>query len=157
MTKELQEYLQSVQVCLTQCEDMLEKEQEKRRALLGRDMTTLEKVMGDQQANMMQLERIERQRLQAQKKAGYGELSAREVLEKIPEGEDRVQAEALFSKLRGTAMQLQALNQEAMDIAQNELQFYEQYGAIERRNTQSPTYRPGQNKRTDWSSFEQKI
>lgn len=158
MTIEMQEYIQTLKQCIIQCQAMLEQEKQKRKALLGRDMSVLESVISDQQANIMQLDNMEGQRMLAQEAAGFGQLTAKEMLQAMSAGELRESIEPLQEQLRDIVLQIQRLNQEAMKIAQNELRILEQFGITERKDMKNPTYgKPGQHKKAEWSSFEQKI
>ncbi len=157
MTKEMQIYLEVTRECLEQCMGMLETEKSKRKALLRRDTKELESVISGQQAKIMQLENMERKRLEAQAHAGFGGQTASQMLDAMPEGEEKTQLQQLLAQLRETVQQLKTNNQEALKIAQAELRVYQQVGFVQEKTSNSPTYKPGRSKRADWSSFEQKI
>ncbi len=157
MKKEMQTYLQVTQECLEQCRGMLETEKSKRKALLKRNTKELEGVISGQQAQIMQLENMERKRLAAQEQAGFGGQTASQMLAAMPEGQEKAQLQELLAALRETVQQLKTRNAEALKMAQAELRVYQQAGFVQEKTSSSPTYKPGQSKRADWSSFEQKI
>ena len=71
--------------CLAECKKMLDFEAQKRKALLDSDVNNLTAVLQAQQATMMKLENIEKKRIAAQEKAGFGEMKADEIIEKDEE------------------------------------------------------------------------
>ena len=79
---------------------MLDFEAEKRKALLESDVNNLSVVLQSQQATIMKLENIEKKRVAAQEKAGFGEMKADEIIEKIENSEQKNSFAATINELR---------------------------------------------------------
>ena len=156
---EFQSFLNATQRCVTQCKVMLTFEQDKRQALLSDDLTRLESMLQAQQAAIMKLESLEKQRMEAQEKAGYHRLSAEEILELLDEGPDKEAFSAQVGELVQTLGEIRYQNDRAMEIARANLQVVNAVTpGKEQRETQS-TYKPGQYgaKWNTGSSFEKKV
>lgn len=158
VSREMQEYKESVARCLAQCEVMLEQEQEKRRALLGGDEKRLEQMLQTQQACYMQLESLEGKRLAAQQAAGFGGLTAKEILAQMQQGPFRQEMEKLFHQLSIVAEDLKEQNKAALEIAAANLKMIEHLvpqtkapvQTTYNRKTATGSFHPG-------TSFEKKI
>ena len=74
-------------------------------------------VLQSQQATMMKLENIEKRRLEAQEKAGFGEMSADDVIAKIEDVEQKNSFSATVNELRTIVEEIQRLNKISIDIA----------------------------------------
>ncbi len=158
---ELATFLTATQRCVSQCHAMLEFEQEKRQALLADDMERLEAMIQNQQAAIMKLESLEKQRLEAQEKAGYDRMSADEILKVMPEGPEKEEMAQQVGELRKTLEEIRYHNDKSMEITRANLQIMNTLaGAQEQKKPQQGVYRPGQNSGSRWqgsSSFEKKI
>ena len=91
--------LQATQACTEQIRRMLPMEQEKRKAIIADDPKLMEKMMCEQQAAIMQLENLEKQRIQRQQEAGFGGMSAEQIAA-VAEEPDRERLSACFAELR---------------------------------------------------------
>lgn len=160
MTNEMQAYLDAVEKCLEQCAAMRDLELEKRNAIIHGDGEKLEHIIAQEQADMMRLDSLEKSRLMLQDHAGFGDMSSTEILNALPQGEDKRIAEPLIRELRATVEELQKMNREAMELAKQQLLIFGGAAAVEKAGENSPTYKPGQTAKQEWAprrSFEEKI
>ncbi len=147
-------YIEATQGALAQLDEMLGYERAKRQALLGNDEKTLDEMLQNQQACLMKLESVEKKRVRLQKEAGFGAMSADQILESMDPSERKDMLEGLFRRLRESASELKELNKKAADIARSYL-----YIVGSAANAGEPTYKPGRPK-TDSPvnpTFEEKI
>ena len=157
---EIQSFLTATERCVAQSKTMLSFEQEKRQALLSDDLTRLESMIQAQQAAIMKMESLEKQRLEAQEKAGYHNLSASEILALLGDSPDRAILARQISELKLTLEEIRYHNEKAMEIARANLQVVEKMSAGAARNDQQGVYRPKPSGGADFqggSSFETKI
>ena len=89
MNQNIVEYKAVLEECLVECKKMLDFETEKRRALLDSDMNNLSAVLQSQQATMMKLENLEKKRISAQEKAGFSDMKAEDIIEKITDEKEK--------------------------------------------------------------------
>jgi len=115
-------FLSATERCVAQSKTMLTFEQEKRQALLSDDLTRLESMIQAQQAAIMKMESLEKQRLEAQEKAGFHQMKADEVLANMESGPDKEALAELVRVLRTTLEEIRYHNTKAVDIARNNLQ-----------------------------------
>lgn len=115
-------FLTANERCVAQCKTMLAFEQEKRQALLSDDLAKLESMIQAQQAAIMKLESLEKQRMEAQEKAGYQYLRADEILALLDEGPDRDALAMQVGELKQTLGDIRYQNEKAMEIARANLQ-----------------------------------
>ncbi|MCL2121451.1 MAG: flagellar protein FlgN [Clostridiales bacterium] len=158
---ELQSFLTATERCVAQCKTMLGFEQEKRQALLSDDLTRLENMIQAQQAAIMKLESLEKQRMEAQEKAGYHQLSAEEIIELLDEGMEKDVLTKQVGELKQTLGEIRHHNGKAMEIARSNLQIVNSLATGKEKKERQGLYRPGSagEWRTDSSStsFETKI
>jgi hypothetical protein len=138
-----QAYLEILRQIAEQCGCMLTYETKKRNALLKSDEKALAEVLQEQQAGLMQLESLEKQRAGLQKGLGFGTMTAGEIEKKLPEGENKKQFSALSAELHERAEELKELNQISLDIAKEQLNFIQTITQRAPQNAQSGTYGPG--------------
>lgn len=159
---ELTNFLNATRRCLNQCQTMLEFEQEKRQALLADDMDRLESMLQSQQAAIMQLESLEKQRLKAQEEAGYKDLSAEEVLEELAPGPEKTELTQYITELRQALRDIRFHNEKSLDITRNNLRILATVasGSNPEGKKEQVVYGRSQGKESTWSggsSFEKKI
>jgi flagellar biosynthesis/type III secretory pathway chaperone len=158
---ELATFLTATQRCVAQCKTMLEFEQEKRQALLADDMDRLEAMLQSQQAAIMKLESLEKQRLAAQERAGYDHMTAAEILAVLQEGPEKQELAQQTAELRETLAGIRYHNEKALEITRANLQMINTLATGQEQKQQQPgIYRPGQDGGAKWqsgSSFEKKI
>lgn len=115
-------YLEAVRACRDQCRQMLELEKEKRQALLKNEGKRIEAVLKDQQAALMQLEALEKKRMQAHRDLGFSdEDTAAQVVERLPDGPDREALAQLVRSLKDCARELREQNKESLELARLDL------------------------------------
>jgi len=157
---ELSSFLTATERCVAQCKNMLAFEQEKRQALLADDLTRLESMIQAQQAAIMKLESLEKQRMDAQEKAGYHSLNAEEILELLDDGPDKEILTRQVGELKQTLEEIRYQNDKAMEIARTNLQIINTLATGKEQNDRQGVYRPKQSGGTQWQqgpSFETKI
>ena len=157
---ELQSFLQATERCVTQARTMLEFEQEKRQALLADDLIRLESMIQAQQAAIMKLESLEKQRLDAQDKAGYHDLKAQEILELLDDGPDKAALQKQVGELKQTMEEIRYHNDKALEIARANLQVFNTLSRGSEQPDRQAIYRPGQGYGASFqsgSSFQKKI
>jgi flagellar biosynthesis/type III secretory pathway chaperone len=156
----LGEMLTVNQRCIAQCQTMLEFEQEKRQALLSDDLDRLESMIQAQQAAIMKLESLEKQRLEAQEKAGYHNLTADGILELLEDGPEKAALSRQVEELRQTLDDVRYQNNRALEIARANLQIVNTLATGQEQKTgQQGVYRKGQTA-SNWqggSSFDKKM
>ena len=140
---ELQPFLTATERCVAQCKTMLTFEQEKRQALLSDDLTRLESMIQAQQAAIMKLESLEKQRMEAQEKAGYHRLSADEILELLDDGPDKDILARQVGELKQTLEEIRYHNEKAMEIARANLQIVNTLATGKEQKERQGVYRPG--------------
>jgi len=157
---ELTPFLTATERCLAQCKTMLSFEQEKRQALLSDDLSRLESMIQAQQAAIMRLESLEKQRMEAQERAGYHNLSADAILELLDDGPDKDTLARQVGELRQTLEEIRYQNDRAMEIARANLQIVNSLTAGKEQKERQGVYKPGQAGKAGWqtgSSFDQKM
>ena len=75
-----------------------------------------------QQAAIMRLESLEKQRMEAQENAGYHRLSAEEIIALLDDGPDRDALSKQMGDLKDTLEEIRYHNDRAMEIARANLQ-----------------------------------
>ncbi len=154
----VEEYKAVLAECLTECKKMLEFETEKRKALLGSDLGNLTAVLQAQQATMMKLENVEKKRFEAQKKAGFDEMKADEILAKIEDKEQKKSFESVINELRGIVEEIQRVNKISIDIAKSSLKIANTL--LQQEQGENTGVYNASGKNSTWasgSSFEEKI
>lgn len=153
----VQEYKKVLSDCLIECKKMLDFETEKRQALLDSDMNNLSAVLQAQQATMMRLEGIEKKRVASQEKAGFANLSADEIIEKIEDATEKIEFTKVVNELRGIVEEIQRLNKISIDIAKSNLQIANTLLQQQQGDTGSVYTASGENTNWKTSSYEDKI
>ncbi len=144
----MQTYIDAVESCLEQCREMLRLESEKRRVLLTNSGKEIEAVLKNQQAALMKLEVLEKQRMTAQVAQGYDEkATASQILQMMPDGEEKQQLQQLVDQLRECAAELKKQNQSSLELARLDLQLIESL----RGKQQQPVAQSGVYSRTQAS------
>lgn len=135
----LDKFITATTECTKQIRTMLPMEQEKRKALVSDDVPRMEHMMCDQQAAVMKLENLEKERLHLQQEAGFSGLTANEILEKISAA-DKERLTNCFDELRTAAKELKAYNEKATELAKASLQFWENAETIRTHAASRTTY-----------------
>lgn len=157
MQQNVNEYKAVLNECLVECKKMLEFEGEKRRSLLESDMDNLSVVLQAQQAVMMKLENIEKKRLAAQEKAGFGEMRAEEIINKIEDPQQKKDFTVTINELRSIVEEIQRLNKISIDVAKSNLRIANTILQQETGNSGVYTSSGSSANWTPGSSFEEKI
>jgi flagellar biosynthesis/type III secretory pathway chaperone len=153
-------FLSATERCVSQSKAMLEFEQEKRQALLSDDLDRLEDMIQAQQAAIMKLESLEKQRIEAQEKAGYHNMSAEEILERMDEGDDKAALSRHVGDLRRTLDEIRYQNGKSLEIARANLQIFNTLATGKEVVPKQGVYKPTQAGGAKWqgsTSFETKI
>jgi len=153
-------FLTATQRCISQCKAMLEFEQEKRQALLADDLDRLEHMISAQQAAIMRLESLEKQRLDAQEKAGYSQLSAEEILEQLSDGPEKTSLAEHVRELKQTLEEIRYHNGRAVEIARANLQVINTLATGKEQKEPQGVYRLRPGAGANWqssSSFDTKL
>ena len=157
---ELQAFLLATERCVTQAKVMLVLEQEKRQALLADDLSRLEGMIQAQQASIMKLESLEKQRVEAQDKAGYHNLKADEILELLDEGPEKETLQQHVGSLKQSMEEIRYHNDKALEIARANLQMFNTLAKGTEEPDKQAVYRPKQAYGTSFqsgSSFNKNI
>ncbi len=120
MKNETVAFVKTLKHLCTLMQDMHELETKKRSALLKQDLTETEVVFKSQQAMIMKLNNAENKRIEQQKLAGFGELTASQILEQASAEEKDVFA-PIFEKLNSSAQMIKELNKISLNIVNTEL------------------------------------
>jgi len=157
---EFEAFLSATERCVAQAKTMLEFEQDKRQALLSDDYNRLESMIQAQQAAIMKLESLEKQRVQAQEKAGYHRLNADEIVALLDEGPEREALLEQITELKRTLEEIRQQNDKAMEIARANLQIYNTLTTGKEQPAKPAVYKQKQNYGSTFqseSSFQKKI
>ena len=157
MNQNIVEYKAVLEECLAECKKMLDFEAKKRKALLDSDVNNLTAVLQAQQATMMKLENIEKKRIAAQEKAGFGEMKADEIIEKIEDKEQKNSFTSTVNELRTIVEEIQSLNKISIDIAKSNLKIANTILQQEQAENTGVYTASGANANWSSSSFEEKI
>lgn len=157
MQENVKKYKAVLEECLVECKKMLDFETEKRRALLDSDMSNLSVVLQSQQATMMKLENLEKKRISAQEKAGFGDMKAEEIIEKITDEKEKQSFTSTINELRTLVEEIQKLNKISIDIAKSNLKIANTILQQQPNETTGVYTSNGSNAKWSSSSFEEKI
>ncbi len=157
MNQNIVEYKVVLEECLVECKKMLDFEAKKRKALLDSDVNNLTAVLQAQQATMMKLENIEKKRIAAQEKAGFGEMKAHEIIEKIEDKEQKNSFTSTVNELRTIVEEIQSLNKISIDIAKSNLKIANTILQQQQTDNAGVYTATGGNANWSSSSFEEKI
>ena len=157
MNQNIVEYKAVLEECLAECKKMLDFEAKKRKALLDSDVNNLTAVLQAQQATMMKLENIEKKRIAAQEKAGFGEMKADEIIEKIEDKEQKNSFTSTVNELRAIVEEIQSLNKISIDIAKSNLKIANTILQQQQADNTGVYTSSGANANWSSSSFEEKI
>ena len=157
MQDNIKKYKAVLEDCLVECRKMLDFETEKRRALLDSDMNNLSAVLQAQQATMMKLENLEKKRIAAQEKAGFSDMKAEEIIEKITDEKEKQRFTSTVNELRTLVEEIQRLNQISIDIAKSNLKIANTILQQQPNETTGVYTSTGSNAKWSSSSFEEKI
>ena len=157
MQDNVKKYKAVLEECLVECKKMLEFETEKRRALLDSDMNNLSAVLQSQQATMMKLENLEKKRISAQEKAGFSDMKAEEIIEKITDEKEKQSFTSTVNELRTLVEEIQKLNKISIDIAKSNLKIANTILQQQPNETTGVYTSTGSNAKWSSSSFEEKI
>lgn len=158
MQENIKEYKAVLEECLVECKKMLDFEAQKRKALLDSDINNLSVVLQSQQAAMMKLENIEKKRIAAQEKAGFGEMKADEIIENITDAEQKKSFIVTVNELRAIVEEIQELNKISIDIAKSNLKIANTI--LQQQQTENTGVYTSSGANAKWSSgssFEEKI
>ena len=157
MQDNVKKYKAVLEECLVECKKMLEFETEKRRALLDSDMNNLSAVLQSQQATMMKLENLEKKRISAQEKAGFSDMKAEEIIEKITDEKEKQSFTSTVNELRTIVEEIQSLNKISIDIAKSNLKIANTILQQEQADNTGVYTASGSSANWSSSSFEGKI
>ena len=157
MQDNVKKYKAVLEDCLVECKKMLDFETEKRRALLDSDINNLGTILQSQQATMMRLENLEKKRIAAQEKAGFGEMKADEIIEKIEDKEQKNSFTSTVNELRAIVEEIQSLNKISIDIAKSNLKIANTILQQQQADNTGVYTSSGANANWSSSSFEEKI
>lgn len=157
MQDNVKKYKAVLEECLVECKKMLDFETEKRRALLDSDMNNLSAVLQSQQATMMKLENLEKKRISAQEKAGFSDMKAEEIIEKITDEKEKQSFTSTVNELRTLVEEIQKLNKVSIDIAKSNLKIANTILQQQPNETTGVYTSTGSNAKWSSSSFEEKI
>ena len=157
MQDNVKKYKAVLEECLVECKKMLEFETEKRRALLDSDLNNLGSVLQSQQAVMMKLENLEKKRITAQEKAGFNDMKAEEIIEKITDEKEKKVFAITINELRAVVEEIQELNRISIDIAKSNLKIANTILQQQPADETGVYTSTGSNAKWSSSSFEEKI
>ena len=157
MQDNIKKYKAVLEDCLVECRKMLDFETEKRRALLDSDINNLGTVLQSQQATMMRLENLEKKRITAQEKAGFNEMRADEIIEKITDEAEKQSFTHTVNELRTVVEEIQRLNRISIDIAKSNLKIANTILQQQPADDTGVYTSTGSNAKWASSSFEEKI
>ena len=157
MQDNIKKYKAVLEDCLVECRKMLDFETEKRRALLDSDMNNLSTVLQSQQATMMKLENLEKKRISAQEKAGFSDMKAEEIIEKITDEKEKQSFTSTVNELRTLVEEIQRLNKISIDIAKSNLKIANTILQQQSSDEAGVYTSTGSNAKWSSSSFEEKI
>ena len=157
MQDNVKKYKAVLEDCLVECRKMLDFETEKRRALLDSDISNLGSVLQSQQATMMKLENLEKKRIAAQEKAGFSEMRADEIIEKITDEAEKQSFTLTVNELRTVVEEIQKLNKISIDIAKSNLKIANTILQQQSTDDTGVYTSTGSNAKWASSSFEEKI
>lgn len=157
MQDNIKKYKAVLEDCLVECRKMLDFETEKRRALLDSDMNNLSAVLQSQQATMMKLENLEKKRISAQEKAGFSDMKAEEIIEKITDEKEKQNFTSTVNELRTLVEEIQRLNKISIDIAKSNLKIANTILQQQSSDEAGVYTSTGSNAKWSSSSFEEKI
>ncbi|MBQ6936237.1 MAG: flagellar export chaperone FlgN [Clostridia bacterium] len=157
MNQNIVEYKTVLEECLVECKKMLDFESQKRKALLDSDVNNLTAVLQAQQATMMKLENIEKKRIAAQEKAGFGEMKADAIIEKIEDAAQKNSFTSTVNELRTIVEEIQSLNKISIDIAKSNLKIANTILQQQQADNTGVYTSSGANANWSSSSFEEKI
>ncbi len=159
MTNELKTFIAASRECLKQCEKMLEQERAKRKALVISDAEKIEAALKIQQASSMQLENLERKRIDAQNAAGYSNKTASEIISELGDTDAARELNDIYVKWKATVEEIKEYNEKSMELAAANLKLYDALVNGTANETKKPTYGPKGQKETNStiSTFEEKI
>lgn len=157
MQDNVKKYKAVLEECFVECKKMLDFETEKRRALLDSDMNNLSAVLQSQQATMMKLENLEKKRISAQEKAGFSDMKAEEIIEKITDEKEKQSFTSTVNELRTLVEEIQKLNKISIDIAKSNLKIANTILQQQPNETTGVYTSTGSNAKWSSSSFEEKI
>ena len=157
MQDNVKKYKAVLDDCLVECKKMLDFETEKRRALLDSDISNLGSVLQSQQATIMKLENLEKKRIAAQEKAGFNEMRAEEIIEKITDENEKQSFTSTVNELRTLVEEIQKLNKISIDIAKSNLKIANTILQQQPNETTGVYTSTGSNAKWSSSSFEEKI
>lgn len=157
MQDNIKKYKTVLEDCLVECRKMLDFETEKRRALLDSDMNNLSAVLQSQQATMMKLENLEKKRIAAQEKAGFSDMKAEEIIEKITDEKEKQSFTSTVNELRTLVEEIQRLNKISIDIAKSNLKIANTILQQQSSDEAGVYTSTGSNAKWSSSSFEEKI
>ena len=157
MQDNVKKYKAVLEECLVGCKKMLDFETEKRRALLDSDMNNLSTVLQSQQATIMKLESLEKKRISAQEKAGFSDMKAEDIIEKITDEKEKQSFILILNELRTLVEEIQRLNRISIDIAKSNLKIANTILQQQPEDETGVYTSTGSNAKWSSSSFEEKI
>lgn len=127
MTDAINEYINLVNECLQQCNVLLNAERSKRQSLLHNNLEEMDAMLKVQQAEIMKLNNLEQKRMEAQKQAGYGDMTAEEIIKKLENSPEELEAILpLFTQLKLVAAEIMEQNRASLKLVNGQLKIMEQ-------------------------------
>lgn len=102
-------------------ESLVETEKEKLDSLLSNQLKRIEHSVSSQQAAYMQIENYEKRRLLLQKEAGIGDLTFREILDRVAL-EEQEKMKEIFVRMQKAAEEVKFLNEKSMKLVKINMQ-----------------------------------
>ena len=116
MTQPIQSFYRFMKQYADFMDEMATAEDRKYQALISRDLERMDKTIADCQAMLMRLDKMEAQREQLQKEAGWGGFVFREIIDHLEDG-PRESFMDLFERISRTVALIQHSNQKSMSYA----------------------------------------
>ncbi len=118
--KELDDLMRFMEEYTLFFEQLAAQEADKREALVSNKMPQLERCLSQQQAAVMQMGNLEKEREALLAKAGLSGKTFREIAGGL-EGEERSACEAVFNRMEQAVQSIKFSNEKSMAIAQDKL------------------------------------
>lgn len=160
MSSAYSEYIDFIEKYRDELLTALENERDKRLALLKSDLTKLEAVISLQQAQTMKLRTMEEKRISLQLTLGADDLTARELLARMAEGEEKNRLDTLVNEITELTESIRGQNVQSLELAQTNLRILESILQKSGFDEEKNIYGPGSGRRstsTSGKTFEGKI
>lgn len=97
-------------------EELSKQEEKKYKALISYDHQQVDHMLADQQAALMKIETMEKQRENFQQEAGFKDMTFKEILTQL-EPADRENFQQLFQRVEIAVMDIRFINSKALSFA----------------------------------------